>query len=430
MDMPKIGKSIAALRKGAGFTQETLAERLGITPQAVSKWETGAGLPEASLLIALAELFRVPLDDIIRVERSGNDVEDFIRRSQLIPERRLLRCIPRIDRWNPPEGCDMWYSFPAMIAAALCGMEAAEADRAEAVTLAELNERFRDVMHVTGVAYHLLWNDPRHLIEELWNMSGHEEMADRAMRYYGRDYIFLTEKNSTPEQARRLVTWSLANGRPVMSQNLGGMPEYSLLMGYESGGDTLIGWSYCGECAVKTNDQGMFVNPGRWDEQEQYYVLAIGGKTAPALSDRDTIDYALAVLDREDAVNPYRDDAAWGGDAALRQWLAACDTTEHTVKLFTFSDIYTYALYQNSIYTQQCMLAYMKKLCGRSNQRVHDAVNQITIAVGRLENDRRDLEKHRKNPEKYAESCRKHIEFILQYRRDLRGWLGNIRAAL
>jgi len=56
MDIQKIGKNIAALRRGGGLTQEALAQRLGITPQAVSKWETGQGLPEASLLVELAGL--------------------------------------------------------------------------------------------------------------------------------------------------------------------------------------------------------------------------------------------------------------------------------------------------------------------------------------------------------------------------------------
>ena len=57
MDMKPIAKNIAALRKRKGYTQESLAEKLRISPQAVSKWETGIGLPEASLLIELSDLF-------------------------------------------------------------------------------------------------------------------------------------------------------------------------------------------------------------------------------------------------------------------------------------------------------------------------------------------------------------------------------------
>jgi len=45
MYMKKIGANITAFRKANRYTQESLAERLGLSPQAVSKWETGAGYP-------------------------------------------------------------------------------------------------------------------------------------------------------------------------------------------------------------------------------------------------------------------------------------------------------------------------------------------------------------------------------------------------
>jgi len=433
MDMDKIGKNIAALRKNGGFTQEALAQRLGITPQAVSKWETGAGLPEASLLVALAGLLRVTVDDILGVERPKEPVEDFIHRNQSIPARKLLHSIPRIDRWDPPEGCDMWYSMPTMIAAALCGLEANETGRAEPATLLELNERFREVMHLTGVAYSFLWIEPRHLIEELWCANDYGEMISRVMGYYGRDYIFLSEKNATPAQARRLVTWSVANGRPMVTENVANLPEFSLIMGYDDGGETLMGWTYCNECAVKKSEAGLFVNPARWEEQKSWHVLAIGGKAEPTINDRDTVEHALAVLDREQAaMPPFMDDKMWAGDAALRKWLFACDTPENAAKLFNFVEMYPYALYYNTIYTQQCMLAWYKALCGRGNQKVHDAVNQITIAVGRLEGSRREIDKlgKKKPTEKYAAACRAHIENLIKYRESLRGWLREIAEAL
>ena len=417
MDMLKIGRNIAALRKNNGFTQEALAQRLGITAQAVSKWETGAGLPEASLLVELAGLLRVTADGILGIDHPKEPVEDFIHRSQTIPERRLLDCIPRIDRWHPPEGCDMFYSMPAMIAAALCGAQAHESGRSGPVTLPELGARFREVMHLTGVAYSFLWNEPYHLIEELWRANGYAEMIDRVMGYYGRDYIFLSNKNATPGQARRLITWSIANGRPVVTENIAGMPEFSLIMGYEDGGETLMGWTYCGECAVKTSEAGMFINPARWGGQDFWRVLAVGGRVKPVYNDRDSVEHALAVLDRTQALTPpFRDDVHVAGDAALRKWLAACGTPEG-IAAYESNEIYPYALYKNSIYTQQCMRDWYKDLSGRGNQKVHDAVNQITIAVMRLENSRRELDRHRKSSRKYAAACRAHIEFILQLMR-------------
>lgn len=69
MDMVKIGQFIAALRKSRGFTQQEVAERLGITDKTVSKWERGKGLPDITAIPAIAELFEVSADEILRGER-------------------------------------------------------------------------------------------------------------------------------------------------------------------------------------------------------------------------------------------------------------------------------------------------------------------------------------------------------------------------
>ena len=60
-----IGNQIAALRKRNGFTQEGMAAKLGITAQAVSKWENGHTLPETSMLPPLAELLQCSIDSIL-----------------------------------------------------------------------------------------------------------------------------------------------------------------------------------------------------------------------------------------------------------------------------------------------------------------------------------------------------------------------------
>ena len=57
MDNTVVGNQIAFLRKQNNFTQEELGEKLGITAQAISKWENGHTLPETSLLPLLAKLF-------------------------------------------------------------------------------------------------------------------------------------------------------------------------------------------------------------------------------------------------------------------------------------------------------------------------------------------------------------------------------------
>ena len=60
-----VGNRIAHLRKQKRFTQEEMAQRLGITAQAISKWENGHTLPETALLPALAVLFDCSIDSIL-----------------------------------------------------------------------------------------------------------------------------------------------------------------------------------------------------------------------------------------------------------------------------------------------------------------------------------------------------------------------------
>ena len=54
MDQVKIGKFIAACRKKENLTQLQLAEKLGITDRAVSKWETGKCLPDSAIMLDLS----------------------------------------------------------------------------------------------------------------------------------------------------------------------------------------------------------------------------------------------------------------------------------------------------------------------------------------------------------------------------------------
>ena len=62
-----LGKKISELRKEKGITQEELAERLGVSPQAVSKWENDLSCPDIMLLPELAKLFDVAIDELFSV---------------------------------------------------------------------------------------------------------------------------------------------------------------------------------------------------------------------------------------------------------------------------------------------------------------------------------------------------------------------------
>ena len=66
MDQIKIGKFIKECRNKNNLTQNELAEKLGITDRAVSKWEKGTSDPSTSNLLALAKLYGVSAEELLR----------------------------------------------------------------------------------------------------------------------------------------------------------------------------------------------------------------------------------------------------------------------------------------------------------------------------------------------------------------------------
>ncbi|MDY3257962.1 MAG: helix-turn-helix transcriptional regulator [Ruminococcus callidus] len=73
MDQIKIGKFISECRKEKGYTQVKLAEKLGITNRAVSKWETGKSLPDASVMIELCELLGINVNELLTGEKVSEE---------------------------------------------------------------------------------------------------------------------------------------------------------------------------------------------------------------------------------------------------------------------------------------------------------------------------------------------------------------------
>jgi len=66
MNELRVGTRIAELRSINNITQLELAEKLGVTDRAVSKWETGGGYPDIALLPLMADIFNVNIDYLLR----------------------------------------------------------------------------------------------------------------------------------------------------------------------------------------------------------------------------------------------------------------------------------------------------------------------------------------------------------------------------
>ena len=69
MDQIKIGKFIASCRKEEGMTQAELAEKLGISDRAVSKWETGKSMPDSGIMLELCGFLKINVNELLSGER-------------------------------------------------------------------------------------------------------------------------------------------------------------------------------------------------------------------------------------------------------------------------------------------------------------------------------------------------------------------------
>lgn len=69
MEQIKIGKFIASCRKEQGMTQAILAEKLGISDRAVSKWETGKSLPDSGIMLELCDLLNINVNELLSGEK-------------------------------------------------------------------------------------------------------------------------------------------------------------------------------------------------------------------------------------------------------------------------------------------------------------------------------------------------------------------------
>lgn len=83
-----IGGTIKALRKEHKLTQEQLAEKIGISFQAVSKWENGVALPDITLLPKLAQLFDISIDKLFAysTKEMQKEIEEYCQRSYELRE--------------------------------------------------------------------------------------------------------------------------------------------------------------------------------------------------------------------------------------------------------------------------------------------------------------------------------------------------------
>ena len=115
MDQTKIGRLIALCRKEKELTQMQLAEMLGITDKAVSKWERGISMPDTALMLPLCEILGISVNELLKGEKKmENETQS--------NEELLLSMAREIEQKNKTIWKSMWVIMIASIASLLLGM--------------------------------------------------------------------------------------------------------------------------------------------------------------------------------------------------------------------------------------------------------------------------------------------------------------------
>ena len=116
MNQIKIGKFIADCRKKVNLTQMQLAEKLGITDKAVSKWERGIAMPDTSIMLELCDILHISVNELLcgeKISMENNNQKN---------EQLLLDMAKELERKNKTIWSSMWVIMIVSMTALFAGI--------------------------------------------------------------------------------------------------------------------------------------------------------------------------------------------------------------------------------------------------------------------------------------------------------------------
>ena len=116
MNQIKIGRFIAECRKKNNLTQMQLAERLGITDRAISKWENGKSMPDSSIMLDLCKELKITVNELL----SGEKIN--MENNNQKNEQLLLDMAKEVEQKNKTIWTSMWVIMIVSMTALLAGI--------------------------------------------------------------------------------------------------------------------------------------------------------------------------------------------------------------------------------------------------------------------------------------------------------------------
>ena len=116
MNQIKIGKFIADCRKQVNLTQMQLAEKLGITDKAVSKWERGIAMPDTSIMLELCDILHISVNELLRGEKIS------MENNNQKNEELMLEMAKELEKKSKTIWSSMWAIMIVSMTALLAGI--------------------------------------------------------------------------------------------------------------------------------------------------------------------------------------------------------------------------------------------------------------------------------------------------------------------
>ena len=96
-------EKLLTLRKAKGITQEQLAEKLDVSRQSISKWESGQSIPELEKIVALSTIFDVTTDDLLK----SSEIDDLSVKTEML-EKQQQQMLVREQRQRQIRACILY----------------------------------------------------------------------------------------------------------------------------------------------------------------------------------------------------------------------------------------------------------------------------------------------------------------------------------
>ncbi len=213
-DAKKTGEKIAVLRRELDMTQERLAEKMGVSAQAVSKWENGHAMPETALLTALASVLDCSVDTILLPDEHAIHHKNYIH--TLLPYQGVD---PYTGAWWPRS-----MAFPALMAAL---------------------QLFMGQQQRRNANNHQINDDQEYILQSGLSMLAfgfshyNAEFIHDCFGVYGLDYTTVPTNGKPFEDITAIITRQLQKGYPVLIQDKSNNAAFLFVTGIVSNGQTI-----------------------------------------------------------------------------------------------------------------------------------------------------------------------------------------------